>query len=141
MASGEEDQLRAALDELAEAEQRGAVDDAEAEPASEPPLVSRPEPGLQPTGNLEDFFCGDQPSPPSCQLESSTVAGGAVASDVEPWILLSPQQPSPLSQPADSGEGADGVVVSEAADILADFFGSCTHDTDRVSLMHWPCRN
>ena len=65
-----------------------------------------------------------------------------MASDVEPWILLSPQQPSPLSQPPGSGEGADGVVVvSQAADIMADFFGSCTHDTDQFFLMRWSCRD
>jgi hypothetical protein len=139
MASGEEDKLRAALDALAEAEQGGAADgrrtaenaelEPEPEPEPEPPLAPQPEPQLQPTGDqLEDFFGGEQPSPTGSQLEVSAAAGGAVASDVDPWILLSPTlQPSPLSQSPESGEGAEGVAIdSEAADILADFFGSCT---------------
>ena len=127
MASGEEEKLRAALAALTDTvtETRGAADTTEGNPLPEP----EPEPELELSGDLlADFFGGEQLSPCVPHSEASATEGpAAVASDIDPWVLLSPaEQLPPQLQPPQSGEGDDGlVIVSEAADILADFFGSC----------------
>lgn len=135
MASGEEEKLRAALAALADADtSRGAADTNTAGSALPEP---EPEPELELSGDLlEDFFGGEQRSPHVSHSEASAgaAAKGAAAvsptlssSDIDPWVLLSPtEQLPPQLQPPRSGEEDDGlVIVSEAADILADFFGSC----------------
>jgi hypothetical protein len=134
MASGEEEKLRAALAALADADTSGGAADTNTAGSALP--EPEPEPELELSGDLlEDFFGGEQLSPYVSHSEASAgaAAQGAAAvvalgaSDVDPWVLLSPtEQLPPQLQPPQSGEGDDGlVIVSEAADILADFFGSC----------------
>ena len=128
MASGEEEKLRAALAALADADTSGGAADTNTAGSALP--EPEPEPELELSGDLlEDFFGGEQRSPHVSHSEASAgaAAKGAAASDVDPWVLLSPtEQLPPQLQPPQSGEGDDGlVIVSEAADILADFFGSC----------------
>ena len=142
MATGEEHKLRAALAALAEAEQSGAAVGAETgqvtqpEPEAAPALRPELDKLRQSDDLLEDFFGGEQGPAFTTEHDTSPVAAvvaggaGSIASDVDPWVLLSPtEQPSaPLSNSGKSLEtregGGDAVIVSEAADILADFFGS-----------------